>query len=310
MFGLVLAALPGAASAERRAPGGVIVYASVPDVRGGEFGNANAVADLFAVRLDGTAPRRLTRTAWWEYDAAVSPDGRLIAYSQGDPHCHARSCRDPIAASVWVATVDGRRRRPLTGADEAGENDWIEDSASWSPDGTKVAFTRNNNLDETDATNGIYVVGVDGRGLERISRAKTRSLDWSPHASAIAYVHESGRYVALLDLPTRGTRLLRTTGLSRVQSVEWARRGRFLAVATGNAIYVVRAAGGGARKVVEWRGASDVAWAPDGCCLAFSGMRTGARAGRTDLYVVSVRGGRPRRLTSSRGADFDPTWRP
>jgi Tol biopolymer transport system component len=39
-------------------------------------------------------------------------------------------------------------------------------------------------------------------------------------------------------------------------------------------------------------------------------MRKGARLGRTDLYVVSTRGGAARRLTSNRGADFSPEWRP
>jgi Tol biopolymer transport system component len=305
---LVVAFVPGEGSAQSRAPVPTLVYASVPEVNVGEP-RPNAFAELFSVRADGTAFRRLTRTTWWEYGPAWSPDGRLIAYSQGDPYCHASWCEwGPISGSIWVRTADGRRPRPLTDPEAAQENSWLEEWPTWSPDGTKVAFSRDDNIDGRDATNGIYVVGTDGSDLKRISRKRAIALSWSPQGTTIAYVDHNGRYVDLLDVATLRARRLRAKGLRSPQSVDWSPGGRFLAIATGTAVYVVPAAGGVARKVVAWRGAGAASWSPDGCCLAFSGMRRGARYGRSDLYLVSVRGGRPRRLTRSRGADFDPAW--
>jgi dipeptidyl aminopeptidase/acylaminoacyl peptidase len=259
LFGVLLTVVPGAASAGPAARAGVLVYSSVRDLTVGEWGTPgepgkpDGFADLFIVRADGTGFRRLTRTTWWEQDPAWSPDRKLIAYSRGIPHCHANSCEwGPMAASVWVMTADGRRRRPLThGAENLA---FFDEHPTWSPDSKKVAFTRNSNDDDdpdSDPPDGIYAVGVDGRGLARISRAHALSLAWSPGGSTIAFVHESGRYVGLLDVATGRASRLRARGLWWPQSVAWSPRGRFLAVATGTAVYIVRTAGGVARKIVE-----------------------------------------------------------
>jgi Tol biopolymer transport system component len=285
----------------------VLVYASVRDISVGGPGTPDGFADLFTVRADGTGFRRLTRTTWWEQDPAWSPDRKLIAYSRGDPYCHAGSCEwGPMASSVWVMTADGCRRRPLT--DGADEQEFYDEYPTWSPDSKKVAFARESTL-EFGPEDGIYVVGVDGQGLERISRVRTLSLAWSPSGSTIAYVRRSDQSIELLDVATRRARRLQARGLSPSYSVEWSPRGQFLAVATEEALFIVPATGGKARKIVK-RGAGYVTWSPDGCCLAFSATRRGVRSPRADLFVVSVRGGRARRLTSNRGDDFSPEWRP
>jgi TolB protein len=307
LLAFLLVILPSAASARPAAQKGALVYASVRNLSGEPF-YPGVFPDLFTVRADGTGFRRLTRTSWWEFDPAWSPDGRLIAYSQGEGYCHASSCE--WDASISVIAADGRHHRELTDAGEAGENSWIEASPAWSPDGKRIAFARTDIIDGADPRNGIYLVGVDGQGLARISRAHASSLAWSPNGRTIAFVHESERYIGLLNVATGRARRLRVSGLSAPFEVEWSPRGQFLALATGNALFVVRTAGGRAHKIVEERAAGEPAWSPDGCCLAFSAARKGVRHARSDLYIVSVRGGRPSRLTSNRGADFDPAWRP
>jgi Tol biopolymer transport system component len=158
-------------------------------------------------------------------------------------------------------------------------------------DGKNLAFVRSDNVNDSDPNDGIHVIGVDGQGRAHISRA-ARSLAWSPRGSTIAYAHASGGYVGSLDVATKRARRLRASGLPAAESVAWSPGGRFLAVATGKALFIVPAQGGVARKIIEARGARSVSWSPDGWCLAFSAMRNVARQGRTDLYVVSVRGGR------------------
>jgi Tol biopolymer transport system component len=205
--------------------------------------------------------------------------------------------------------ANGAHPRPLTEEDEDDED--LDGSPTWSPDSRQVAFARTDNIDEADPENGIYVVGADGKGpARRLSRAEARSVAWSPKGSKIAYVHLSYRYVALLDVATGRARRLRATGFVWPSSVAWSPRGRFLAVTAGRKLFIVPASGGVARKVSEARGIVDVSWSPDGCCLLFSATPTGTRYGRTALYVVSVRGGRPRRLKKRGVSDFAPAWRP
>lgn len=309
LLGVALIVLPTTAAARPSAQAGVLVYASVRTASPGAGVDVDVVSDLFSVRLDGTGIRRLTRTAAWESAPAWSPNRRQIAYSRGDPLCHASTCEwGPTSTTIWVMAANGSSPRPLTTHHE--DEEYLDEWPTWSRDSRKIAFARNDNVDGTDPKNGIYVVGADGRGLARISRAEVSALAWSPNGSRIAYVHRSQGYIGLLDVATGRSRRLQARGFSSPSSVAWSRRGRFLAVAADGALFTVPASGGTARKVVAARGLDDVSWSPDGCCVVFSAMRKGARSERTDLYLVSVRGGRARRLTANRYADFDPAWRP
>ena len=243
-----------------------------------------------------------------EFDPAWSPNRQLIAYTRGGHWCHAGSCEwAPSQTDIWVMAPDGASPRALTEQDE--QDDHLDESPTWSPDSRQVAFARNDNLDPNGAENGIYVVGADAASLaRRLSDAKAAALAWSPMGSTIAYIYRSNRHIGLLDVATGRTRRLKVGGFSTPDSLDWSPRGRFLAITAEGALFIVPASGGAARKVAAIRGLGDVSWSPDGCCLLFSAIPRGARS--FSLYVVSVRGGRPRRLKKRGLDDFAPAWRP
>jgi Tol biopolymer transport system component len=74
----------------------------------------------------------------------------------------------------------------------------------WSPDGSRIAFTRNAE---------IYVVGADGSNIRSVSRlSEVFGVDWSPDGRAVVFSQGRGR-VAFVDLATgRVTRLTRGPG--------------------------------------------------------------------------------------------------
>ena len=79
----------------------------------------DVVSDLFRVRLDGTGARRLTQTSTWEAEPAWSPNRRMIAYTRGDPLCHASTCEwGPTQTDIWVMAANGAHPRPLTEQDD------------------------------------------------------------------------------------------------------------------------------------------------------------------------------------------------
>jgi tricorn protease len=93
------------------------------------------------------------------------------------------------------------------------------------------------------------------------------------------------------------TRLLRTPTVSATH----------VAFAYANNIWTVERAGGMARRVTSFQGATtNPKFSPDGRSIAFSAEYSG----NTDVYVVPAEGGEPKRLTWHPGADTVQGWTP
>jgi len=147
--------------------------------------------DVYLVRPDGTDLRRLTDSGDLSRDGNLvwSPDGRELAYS---------AYRDG-AVEIGVLDVDGALRGQASGR-------WLTDSpapvqnlvTSWSPDGSRLAFSRL--LADMD----IYVMNVDGSHVVRLTDdpASDTQPDWSPDGSLIAFSSDRGgtRDIYILDV--------------------------------------------------------------------------------------------------------------
>jgi TolB protein len=76
-------------------------------------------------------------------------------------------------------------------------------------------------------------------------------------------------------------------------------------------LWVVPAAGGSPRRLIPGSRATDQShpsWSPDGSEVAY--MQTVGSAVTWDLFVLDVRTGAARRLTSDPHNEFDPAWSP
>lgn len=94
------------------------------------------LASLYAVNPDGTGLTRLTQDRKHATQPAWSPDGTRIAYTRYD--AVGLSCKG-CPGSLVVADADGSSPRVLT--TPTGEA-YADTGASWSPDGTKILFSR------------------------------------------------------------------------------------------------------------------------------------------------------------------------
>ena len=110
-----------------------------------------------------------------------SPQGNDIALS--------RHASPDVHSSLWVVHSDGSRLRPLNvqPASACGglNSDPTADGClepSWSPDGTKIAFAKGQNL---DVDGQIYTVNVDGTGITQVTHAGgSQNPDWGTHPLA------------------------------------------------------------------------------------------------------------------------------
>jgi TolB protein len=208
---------------------------------------------------------------------------------------------------VWVINADGTGLRRLT------RSPWPEFDATWSPDGTTIAFRSERKGDPE-----IWLMNADGSKGHRLTRGLSPA--WSPDGSKIAYASPG----SILCPPGRG---LRCTGLSIINAdgsgrhrvartdggeyPSWSPNGKRIAFnsnLTGDHVmYIVQADGS---KVVDLSSVGEgwqVDWSPSGRSILFTSHRDHPD-NYTDIYVMRPNGSRVRRLTHETA--YTPAWSP
>ena len=104
-----------------------------------------------------------------------------------------------------MADVDGSGTRNLTKTCRRRES-----SPQWSPDGSKILFTR-----PTASRMQIFVMNADGTGVRRLTDGpdSNRTPVWSPDGNLIAFVSARDGNLELYVMDSHGadeTRLTRT----------------------------------------------------------------------------------------------------
>jgi Tol biopolymer transport system component len=206
----------------------------------------------------------------------LARDGEAVA--RGD--LIAYTCKEP-PRNAWYAIctmkIDGSEKRRVTSGLSTSDPDW-------SPDGRKIAFTRNEDVGEstTFTDDDVFVMDSDGDDLRRLTPERDGLMSgqptWSPDGRKIAFM--------------------------RGQSVASTVPSRF------GDLFVMAADGTDVRRLA--RGPANApTWSPDGREIAFArGERLSSMSANTDVYVVDAAGGEPRRLTRSKSFDETPAWSP
>jgi len=138
---------------------------------------------VFVINVNGTGLRQILPPTLQANCCtfAWSPQGNEIAFS--------RHVTREVHSSISIVHSDGSGLRDLSvqpasacgGANSDPSADGCLQPA-WSPDGTKIAFAKGQNL---DLDGNIYTVNVDGSGLSQVTRAgASMSPDWGTHPLA------------------------------------------------------------------------------------------------------------------------------
>lgn len=264
-----------------------------------------AVALLWPREAENFAPRvgrtiQITREPRLELDAAISPDGDLVAYAAGVLG----------EMKIYVQQVAGGRPVALT-EDFPGEHRLPR----WSPDGTRVAFLRTGDL------RGHYSVPALGGAPRRLPWA-ARDLDWSPDGESVAYSTDGAIFAA----PSGGGEPRKVTDVFQPSTVSFSPDGSQIAFTSGNrsflgtgrpgdaplniapsSLWVVAASGGEAAPEQD----RYPVWSPDGREIVFF---SNDRTVQPERYIVSrergeVGGETPRQLTFD-GVASPGEWSP
>ena len=167
-------------------------------------------ADLQALRI--SAPQRIASDDVFELDAAISPDGRQIAYVAGDEGAMRVfvRLRDGSQAIAVAESVGGDQRRPR-----------------WSPDGSQLTF---------QAARGLWVAPSLGGTARQVveptaaSSSSAISPEWSPDGRELAWAVGDSIY----RMPVTGGGAHVIASIPAAHSLAWSPDGRFIAAVSGN----------------------------------------------------------------------------
>lgn len=254
-------------------------------------------------------PRRLTTGRYADFDPLWSPTGRQIAFVRRQPGAgrdsnfgqlwvidavgrRARRISNEPPGSRFPGFSWSLDERRVVFAAEQAEKDgdiYTMDSAGgsvrrltanfryelqpkWSPDGTKIVFSR------FDGVYAIYVMRADGTGVMKItspSGTNDLSPSWSPSGRQIAFVRQSAQprgyltgQVFVVNADGRGLR--RISGEpGEYSGLSWSPDGTSFAYLRQGYLYLMRPDGLDARRLLSsYPSVMGFAWSPDGGRLA------------------------------------------
>lgn len=233
----------------------------------------------------------------------ISPDGQRIIYTRG----WVDQVNDRRQSDMWIMNADGSRSRRLTEGS----------GAVWSPDGTRIAFTRQGQPRGTQ----VFVRWMDDEGAEtQVTRVEQTpsEITWTPDSKSLLFT---------MSIPTRTNWPIRMP--ERPEGARWTEAPRIIESFTYRAdgrgfidqthphIFMVPAEGGTERQITsgpfKYGGFS---LSPDGREVIFSDNRDPDREKaereyrQSDVYALNIETGALRQLSDRSGPDTDPVISP
>jgi Tol biopolymer transport system component/DNA-binding SARP family transcriptional activator len=250
---------------------------------GGVVAGRTALLSPRGLSIGSTTP--LTSDEGLQVEAAISPNGRLVAYAKGTPS----------ALHVVVQTIAGRRAWRLT-----DDSSTAELMPRWAPDNDQLLYLSRSSAYVAPAIGGaprLVARGTPGDGM-------VRSASWSPSGDSIVIVRND----SLMVQPLVGSGSRYVGSGRQLHACVWSPTGEWIACVTGNwvafepgplfgnrapsGIVLYPAAGGAPIDVTgsEFQHESP-SWAPDGASLWMVTDRSGTP---NDVQSVAIgRNGRP-----------------
>jgi hypothetical protein len=263
-----------------------------------EFG----LAEIMAIRPDGSRSVRLTTDQIVYSMPVVSPDGQSFAAVVGSWIGTTWNGSD----GIYLFDRFGKSRKKLVGRSD------FDGSPAWSPDGTKLAF-RSESPGPYGKYGRIWIVGRDGSDLHQLTPENADTTDytyddsptWSPDGKQVLYTHSGELWVINVDgtAPT----FLGLEGMYLAWSPDGSKIAFTWYADQQEAVFVADRNGANVRQVTTpiqhdlW-----ARWSPDGKQLVF--MRVESNV--SHLYRMDVDGTKVTKLTTSTANEDYPSWNP
>lgn len=267
-------------------------------------GESGGYSKIYVMEKDGSNPELLHEIDGSNaLDPDISPDGKSIVFSAGG-----------FDNFIYVMNSDGSAVTQLT-TDDDDANDY---GPVWSPDGTQIAFERDED---------IYVMNADGSEQQNITDTPDffeEDPAWSPDGQKIVFAQgEDDSYsqdegnLYIMDADGSNSQPLTQTAADIDRQPAWSPDGSQIAFARrpdGEVfeVFIIDSDGSNLFQVTELPddateySSRGPAWSPDGSRIAF----TGRRSGGTSIHLINPDGTNEVALDNGTINHSDPDWSP
>ena len=249
-------------------------------------------------------------------EPSVSPDGKWVAFSAVDVNLEANT-KTPHLWIVPITSGDAKRLTPESGSGE--------DRLRFSPDGKRVLFESAKDgssqiyVQDFDTTNGS--LAGDAKKVTSISTEASGSM-WSPDGKSILFVSSvwpdcNDDACNKAKDEEKAKSKVKAKVFTQLMFRHWTSYfdGKY------SHLFLVSSDGGAARDLTP--GAHDVppfslggqdqySFSPDGKEIAYTSNIDEVQATSTnsDIFIVPVAGGTPKKITTNPGSDSTPLYSP
>ena len=243
-------------------------------------------------------------------DPQLSPDGKLVAFTVQSVDVAAN--KKPV--QVWIVPLEGGAPRQITQDGESNQR------PRWSPDSKRIAY-----LSDRGGSSQIWMMDPDGGNARQVTSLATEADGhlFSPDGKNLVFTSavypECGADDACnqknLDAEKAGKVKARIyTELLYRHWNAWQGKRRSHLLVTPVAGGAIRDLTPGTRDVPPFSlgGSDDYDISPNGqeVCYSMNADPVPAASTDSDLYVVSIAGGQPVKITITPGADSNPRYSP
>ena len=279
---------------------GQIAYAS----------DQSGIPQIYLVNLANSGIVQITDMPSGACQPSWSPDGmRLVFISP----CKGMD-QIPSQASLYIINADGTGLIPIPTV-PGGDYD-----PAWSPDGTTIAFTSLRTGQTEIFTADVHDLSLVTQITKGATKVESRQPDWSPDGSQIIYSVKRLGVSQIWLMMANGADEPKQIVHSGVEFDDydplWSPDGTMILFSQrcANATtfcrpYLMRisAVNYAAEQAQRLRfnvvSAENIRYSPDGTLLVYQDENK-------DIYYMTVTGAEHIRVTTHRGSDFDPAWRP
>ncbi|PRX55151.1 S9 family peptidase [Flagellimonas meridianipacifica] len=239
----------------------------------------------------------------WTSNPTLSPDGKQILYSR-----------------TWINLVDDTRETDLWIMNSNGSTNRFflnGSNGKWSPDGTKIAFTKKGEPSGTQIF--VKYLGVEGEPTQITKLEKSpSSMEWSPDSKHIAFIMHVDSEPALkpqgVPSPPKGASWTKSPQV--VDQVDYTQDRVGFLERGFRQLFIVPADGGTARQITigEYDDVSrGITWTKDSKSIIFSSYQKPEAEyarGHSNLYAVNINSLEVKEITSRDGAESSPRVSP